>query len=331
MSVDYLALSPDGRRLLTSYRVEHRHPSFGPLRSLSLWDTETGKELWAVCSDQWLGRIRWLPDGKHFLAVAPSRKGRLAVWDAEKGVPLRDFGDGTEKEQVLAVSADGKLALAAAGAELRVCALPTGETISYLGGAKGVAIHGALSPAGNWALARFAAYQGSDAMALWEVGKPKPARVWGRDSRWFSGGFSPDGRRLLSGYHTIKEDIWKTHLVLWDLESGKEVWQIRGWGADQFTPDGKQILALRDVPENRISFGRLDAATGKLLWETGPLPHPVGGLSFSADGTRAVVTWGDRRPGRDPGITLQVWDATTGKSLRQWQIAVWEEKSAMLL
>src|SRR5262249_31357002 len=40
-----LALSPDGSRLLTSFHVEHRHPSFGPLRSLSLWDTKTGKEL----------------------------------------------------------------------------------------------------------------------------------------------------------------------------------------------------------------------------------------------------------------------------------------------
>src|SRR6516162_2319217 len=49
-----LALSPDGRRLLTSFHVEHRHPSFGPLRSLSLWDTQTGKELWAVLGDKTL-------------------------------------------------------------------------------------------------------------------------------------------------------------------------------------------------------------------------------------------------------------------------------------
>jgi WD40 repeat protein len=320
LHIDYLALSPDGRRLLTSYRVEHRHPSFGPLRSLSLWDTETGKELWAVCSDQWLGRIRWLADGKHFLAVAPSRKGRLSVWDAEKGVPLRDFGDGTEGEQVLAISADGKRALAAAGTELRVCAVPSGETIAYLGGANGGAIAGSLSPDGKWALASFAAYVGSDAMALWEVGKLKPARVWGRVSGWGSGFFSPDGKHIVSAVRVIHKGDEHYYSVLWERDSGKEVWRTKDdWLARQFTPDGKQLLAIRIGPSNRRALGRLDVATGKLLWSV----EPTGSHSyfvFSADGRRAAASWGElsSRPG--PRIIMQVWDATTGKSLRQWQV-----------
>jgi WD40 repeat protein len=310
-----LALSPDGSRLLTSFHVEHRDPSFGPLRSLSLWDTKTGKELWAVLGDTTLGRIHWLPDGKHFLAVAPSRKGRLAVWDATKGVPLRDFGKGTEGEQVLAISADGKRALLSAEGKARVCSLPSGKTVAHLGGANGAALSGALSPDGKWALANFAAYEGSDAMALWQVGKPKPARVWSQDSHWSGGVFSPDGKHVLSSV-SVKD---KTYAVLWERDSGKELWREEDWGASQFSPDGKQILGVREVKVIRRAFGRLDAATGKPLWsvevkESGPR------FSFSADGRRAAACWGQVRPTETWQITLQVWDATTGKSLRQWLI-----------
>jgi WD40 repeat protein len=319
LHVDYLALSPDGGRLLTSYRVENRHPSFGPLRSLSLWDTNTGKELWAVLGNEPLGNVRWLPDGKHFLAVAPSRKGRLSVWDAGPGVPLRDFGDGSEKEQVLAVSADGKRALSAAGVELRVVALPSGETISYLGGANGVAISGALSPDGTWALANFAAYQGSDAMALWQVGKPKPAHVWGPRSEWWGAGFSPDGTKLLSSLRIIKDGNEKFYLVLLDRDSSKELWRAEGWAAKEFSPDGKQILGVRGAKEGRYAFGRLDAATGRPLWAV-QAEGLVASICFSADGRRAAASLGElsSRPG--PRIIIQVWDATSGKSLRQWQV-----------
>jgi hypothetical protein len=152
-------------------------------------------------------------------------------------------------------------------------------------------------------------------MALWQVGKLKPARVWGKDSHWSGGAFSPDGKRVLSGVLVQG----KFHEVLWELRTGKEVWRVPDWGAHQFTPDGKQLLAMKYADGHHISFGRLDAATGKLLWETGKQPEAMS-VSFSADGRRAVGTWGALHPYSSPGITVQLWSATDGKPLRKWQV-----------
>jgi WD40 repeat protein len=316
--VHQLALSPDGRRLLTSYRVENPEPVFEPYRTLSLWDTQTGKELWGRRGGKPVTRLCWLPDGRHFLV---SRSGeRLALWDADKGAPVRDFGDGTEGEQVLAVSADGRRALLAGG-ELRVCSLPRGETVCFLGGANGWAISGHLSADGKWALASFAAYHGSDAMALWEVGKLQPARVWGEGSHWSWGPFSPDGKHFLPHVRVPERGFSKTYAVLQEVRTGKELWRVADWEAYQFTPDGKQILVQRDGSGGPGVFGRLDATTGKLLWETGPLTDDILSVSFSPDGNLAAASTGYiGLSGVSPGIRIHLWDATTGKHLRRWQV-----------
>jgi WD40 repeat protein len=320
LTAQAVSLSPDGRWLLVSYGATNRQNAFGPLRSLSLWDTQTGKELWGICDGLPRLRLLWLPGGKHFLARGP--KGRPALWDAGRGVPVRDFGKGSEEEVPLAVSADGRRALASAGGELRVCALPSGETIAYLGVANGTAIHGSLSPDGKWVVASFGAYLGSNSMALWEVAKGlQPRRVWAGSSGWGGGaGFSPDGKFILVGLR-VTQGGEKFYSVLLERDSGKELWRAEGGGAQGFSPDGKQVFGARIVPWQRQVLGRLDAATGKQLWSSEPLPEGVTWVCFSADGRRSAAAWGFQLEDQAcPGITVGVWDATTGKSLRQWRV-----------
>src|SRR5262249_57376791 len=83
----------------------------------------------------------------------------------------------------MTVTADGKRGIAWSKDGTRVWDLVRGETLCWLHGANGAALSGALSPEGRWALAWFAAWQGSDRMALYDVRTAITVKVWAPDSK----------------------------------------------------------------------------------------------------------------------------------------------------
>jgi WD40 repeat protein len=129
-------------------------------------------------------------------------------------------------------------------------------------------------------------------------------------------GFSPDGKRIVSGGIDQRTDaegrtvgglLETGEFKVWDAATGQELFTVRGDDARQvsFTPDGKQIATIG------YGGGPLklwDAATGQPADPPAPplfvLPNcPV---SFSPDGTRiAYVSFRDT-------YTLSVWNITTG-------------------
>jgi hypothetical protein len=115
-------------------------------------------------------------------------------------------------------------------------------------------------------------------------------------------GFSPDGRRLVSG-------SWDNTLRLWDAATGKPIGPpLQGHTNSvlsvAFSPDGRRIVS--GSVDNTLRLW--DAATGK------PIGPPLQGhtswvysVAFSPDGRRLVSGSWDN--------TLRLWDAATGKPI----------------
>jgi WD40 repeat protein len=82
-SVQRLAFSPDGKRLLTS----------GNDARVKVWDVATGKRQSQI-RGQGSARFALSPDGK-YLAISWGGGGALGLWDAKTGQKIRDLGSST--------------------------------------------------------------------------------------------------------------------------------------------------------------------------------------------------------------------------------------------
>lgn len=124
--------------------------------------------------------------------------------------------------------------------------------------------------------------------------------------------FTPDGRRVVSGGF----DSWAD---LWDVRTGKRLWQFRGDDAIQsiaIDPEGKR-LALAHFEDRKIIHYEL--ATGKKL----------AACPGHRDGTKFVVFSPDGKwlasAGKDKAIggtdrRIRVWDAATLREVRSWRV-----------
>jgi WD40 repeat protein len=149
--------------------------------------------------------------------------------------------------------------------------------------------------------------------------------------------FSPDGRTfgvlrgpmppgsLASGSPKKGGENPPMTLTVVSAATGKSLWSATlpltarryVWGAG----GARVAVAEVDVPGKQLRARVIDAATGREVLATDPVPfpanQPVGGsliaVAFSADGRRVAVT---AQPGTNNRQTVAVWDATNGRLLR---------------
>jgi WD40 repeat protein len=128
---------------------------------------------------------------------------------------------------------------------------------------------------------------------------------------------TPDGKTLLSG-----DD--KGEVVVWDLQSGKEMrrWKLGGWAWGLgISPDGQSAIIAERVP---LVFDS-GARSGLKIWnvQSGTVKADLGkenkermaAAAYSPDGKWLAVCRGGEANGLSGKITLL--DPTTGKKLRE--------------
>jgi WD40 repeat protein len=344
VSIRAAAVSPNGKRALVGYQASLRDYR----GYLKLWDVSTGKEVRPLFGQNCRATfVAFLPDGKRAVsagedgllnihnldtgellrsivayrgwvdcgALAPDGKfaltsggksGILKFWDLEKGQLVRAFAEPADPQHSLAVSSDNRLALSGTSPVLQ----------------------------GDKELTR---------LKLWDVTTGRVIRFFEAEDGW--GGpvaFSPDAKLALSlkSKRVAGSGSWESHLVLWEVASGKFVRRLEGWGTNPagFTPDGKRVYGLTNdsTPAGgRYTVRYWDVASGQqaraVPLETGltkeggrrPVrpasPADVSAWAVSADGRWLLAATGHNEEfGNFVDLKVKVWDLDKGVLQRGW-------------
>jgi WD40 repeat protein len=303
-SVNAVAFSPDGKRVVSGGGRPYQHPRSQDRAELILWSTATGREL-----VRFPGRtgavhgVAFSPDGKRIASASgsygpPSEvEGCVTVWDARAGTILLEKTERLLNPLSVAYSPDGRLLAAGFGiwsdehfpGRLRVWDA-TGSEVFTGDAPPGGVNHVAFSPDGKTIAAAC-----SGLIQLWDVEPPRKLReLKGHTGSIFGVAFSPDGKRLATAG-------WDRTVKLWDPRTGAELLAIdqsdgRGNGV-AFSPDGRTLAVAGD--DHLVQTW--DAATGRALGELRGHESAVLDVAFSPDGGSLASAGEDG--------TVRIWGA----------------------
>jgi WD40 repeat protein len=127
----------------------------------------------------------------------------------------------------------------------------------------------------------------------------------GGSAEFFSGAFSPDGTRVVSGSTGGTAKLWDvaTGALLRTFQNSVSVYSVA------FSPDGARVLSAGGDFENHDCTAKLwDAETGEVLLTFSGHTGWIRSAVFSRDGARIATGATDN--------TVRLWEASTGALLR---------------
>jgi WD40 repeat protein len=276
----YLAVTPDGRRILSS-GVRDRPAKQGettrPLASeIRIWDIEMGERIreWRDEEHHWLANFVLSRDGR--LVIAPSRDA-LRIVDAatfrtERAISL----PGCERVG-LALSPDGTILAASVSNAIYLFDVQTGRRRlqdDAMPAREWRAV--AWSPAGD----RIVTAHDDGIVRVWDAATGRP--VWYRPLATGPAGpvgayipgvaFSADGHRVIvaGNRHDRMEDR-PGLLAVYNAADGAVIREIRceGFGKTAFSPDGRMVFTeIADRSRYDLMVVGLETDTGREVWRT---------------------------------------------------------------
>jgi len=296
-----LVYSPDGRFILSGGSHFIRG---GEENMLWLWEVASGRCLYVFKADR-VNCVAYSRDGRFVL----SGRSDLCLWDVATGQCLRTFEGHTDEINSVTFSPDDCFALSGGGDDtVRLWDVATGRCLRTFGGHTGYVSSVAFSPDG-----RFAISGGWDRITvLWDISSVMERRhvlPWlysmvitvgeATKRQFMHQALLSSARQALSG-----EQFAEALTLL------KEARAIQGFERNS------ESLVLQARAGTRC---RVKSYNGGWLVRTF-VGHDVGVLgvcsvAFSPDGKFALSGGGDRTP--------RLWDVTTGKCLRAFDVH-WE-------
>ena len=281
-----LAISPDGRTLVTGSETGRDEPSMSletgkshwkkraHASKIKVWDVPTGKLLYTLPTRYPVWSVAVSPDGKTLVSSTTnvssdtqgvsrdnsSDRGNLQIWSLRTGRLLHTIPKSADDGMYIAISPDGKMVASGANEAIKLWNLQTGELINTL--------------------------------------EPQSSGV-------NSIVFSPDGQLLASTGFDGK-------IKVWNLPTGELIRTLEGQsgsiGSLAISADGQTLVS--GVTNGGFgSISTWDLRTGELMNKFNP-PDALVSIAVSPDGkTLASGSW-DYREG-----TIRIWDLETRQLL----------------
>jgi len=285
-----LAFSADSRRLASSGVA------------IRVWDTETGDELFPIRGHtKPIFALAFSPNGAHL--ASGSEDGTVRIWDAQTHPEHRQLSGMTREIAGVAFSPDGRM-LAATDGDVKVWETASGRLLYPLPRQPDPVTRVTFSPDG-----RHLVTAAGWTVKFWNAASGKELKTFDQNSS--EPVFSPDGNRLATvGWETNEAKEHRATVLVWDVQTGKKLYTLRGHGEHlfclAFSPDGQLLASAGDDHQIKL----WDVATGQEVRAIPVATQDIFTVSFSPDGKRIAAAGGQF--GRDL-TAVKIWEVSTGQ------------------
>jgi WD40 repeat protein len=287
--------NPDGKTLLTAPRFNLAPVPNNQVKSVFVWDSQTGKEIGYLVQNQTgnVFSVAYNSDGTRF--VTGSFEGILKIWDAVKGSEVKTLSNPGPSLTLIPPIDFSKIPRAHESGIIFAGFQPNGKILVSV------------------SLDKFVRIWDTESGNLIKTLSPKELSLKSENDivSISTAAFSPDGKALVLGTGTNTGDFKtsKGIIELWDLSTLTR--------KDFMTAPGSQVKSLLYSPDGKIFYSSSFGDSAVTVWDAATLKpiNTIGAETGSLINFFAPVHHKKMMVTTNSDHTAKIWDTTTKKEL----------------